>query len=101
MRRWTPKEIPNVVPVVIPPELIIEERTLTSDEVTNKSLTLKYTPIGSKVAMDLVGGVPQRSGFDFSVSGKVVSWNLYALETILTEAGKDTLRLMYLKEGSL
>jgi len=77
---------------------IVEEITLTSTDITNKKVTLTYTPVnGNYVTLDVYGGGAQDNGVDFSVdtATKEVSWSTLGLDGIL-EAG-DVLRITYSK----
>lgn len=64
--------------------------SLTPTDITNKQITLSSTPVNaSKTRLSIVGGVDQKYGSDFTVTGNTLSWNGLGLETIL-ETG-DTL----------
>jgi len=77
---------------------VVEEFTLTSTDITNKKVTLTYTPVnGNFVRLDVIGGGAQDNGVDFSVNAttKELSWSGLGLDGIL-EAG-DVLRVTYNK----
>jgi len=75
---------------------VVEEFTLTSTDITNKKVTLTYTPVNANyVRLDVIGGGAQDNGVDFSVNvtTKELSWSGLGLDGIL-EAG-DVLRVTY------
>lgn len=73
----------------------LEYRTLTSGEITAKSLILGALPIsGAKVMVDTVGGCSQVYNVDFTVIGMVLDWNGLGLDGLL--AAGDILRIHYL-----
>ena len=73
---------------------IVEYRTLTLLEATNKELTLSNVPTDSAlVQLDAISGGPQVLNYDYSVVGTILSWNGLALDGILGEGNK--LRISY------
>ncbi|MBI1936648.1 MAG: hypothetical protein HYS25_00845 [Ignavibacteriales bacterium] len=77
---------------------VVEEFTLTAQNITDKKVTMTYTPVNaSYVKLDVVGGCAQDNGADFSVNTatKEVSWSGLGLDVLL-EAG-DVLRISYSK----
>lgn len=71
---------------------------MTSTEIGAKQLTLSHTPKTSgSVFVDAIGGGPQQKNIDFIISGAVVSWSGYGLETVLGVG--DFLRITYEYEG--
>lgn len=61
-----------------------EQRTLTSDEITNKYLTLANTPVNADVVIvEVVKGSVAAKGIDYSVNGANISWDGLALESKL------------------
>ena len=76
--------------------LEIEERVLTALEATNRELTLANVPNPDKLILDIPNGTSQVKGFDFEIVGQVLTWDGYALETLL-EAG-DRFRILYVKQ---
>lgn len=79
---------------------VVEEITLTSTNITQKKVTLTYTPLNaSYVRLDIIGGCAQDNGIDFSVNPttKEVSWSGLGLDGIL-EIG-DVLRITYNKQA--
>lgn len=72
----------------------VEYRTITDLEFFTQSLFLQATPANTQqVALDILEGVPQLIGQDFTVVGTTVSWASGELSTLL-EAG-DVLRIVY------
>lgn len=73
---------------------IVEVIVLTAGEATAKAITLSNTPSDpNKVTLDLIGGTSQQFGLDFTVSGAILSWDGFALETVLTIG--DKLRVIF------
>lgn len=63
-----------------------------------KQLTLSNTPKTSgSVFIDVIGGGPLQQGVDFVVSGSVISWNGYGLDTTIGVG--DLLRVTCEYEG--
>lgn len=80
--------------VTIDNNYAVEIVTLTATEALNKQIQLQLPPTDvNKVTLDLIGGTSQVFGVDFNVSGDILSWNGFSLETVLT-AG-DKIRLIY------
>lgn len=75
--------------------IIVEEFVLTAQQALDKEVQLAEAPDPSKVILDLPNGTSQIFDFDFTVSGNILTWNGYALETLL-ETG-DKLRVLYSK----
>lgn len=72
----------------------VEYRELTVTEAAEKSLYLQATPANTQqVAFDVLGGVPQLNGVDFTIVGTKVDWSVSELGDLL-EAG-DVIRLLY------
>lgn len=72
----------------------VEYRELTVTEASEKSLYLQATPANTQqVAFDVLGGVPQLNGVDFTIVGTKVDWSVSELGDLL-EAG-DVIRLLY------
>jgi len=62
----------------------VETRVLTTQEITDKKLTLNTTPLTpSNILLTPEGGIPQRYGIDFTVSGNELSWNGLGLDGFL------------------
>jgi hypothetical protein len=77
---------------------VVEEFTLSSTDITNKKITLTYTPVNQNyVTLDVIGGGVQDNGIDYIVNTatKEVSWSGLGLDGIL-EAG-DVIRVTYSK----
>ena len=72
---------------------------LTTNDISSKSLELEFTPLTpSNVKIDIKnGGGPLFYDEDFTVMGKIVTWNGKDPETILTSG--DKLRIIYTHEG--
>ena len=72
----------------------IEYRTLTATEAAENKLYLATQPSNQdQVGLDVLDGVPQQIGLDFTVSGNVVDWSMGDLAGILEEG--EILRLIY------
>jgi hypothetical protein len=72
----------------------LEYRTLSSGEISAKSLTLNYAPaVANLTVVDLVGSTAQIFNVDFTIAGSSLTWNGLALDGILS-AG-DILRVQY------
>lgn len=75
-------------------DFFVEERVLNLSEATNQEITLEKSPKDPVlVLLDLPHGTTQRYDFDYSVSGQVLTWAGFALETLLEEG--DILRIVY------
>jgi hypothetical protein len=67
---------------------------IDATEAANKEIQLSQTPkINTQTVVHSINGPTQRYGADFIVTGDVLSWNGYGLETILEEG--DTLVIVY------
>lgn len=72
----------------------VEYRALTIQEAQEKSLFLQAEPANTQqVALDILEGVPQLNGFDFTVIGTKLDWSQGELSELL-EAG-DIVRIIY------
>lgn len=72
----------------------VEYRQLTNAEILAKELTLVALPITpGEVELDIVSGVDQNYGTDFTVLGQILSWNSLGLDGILEE--NDILVISY------
>lgn len=85
-------------PIPVPPQVVLDEFTLDSQNITDKYVVLSDQPLGS-TALNVVGGGAQNFGTDYTVSGFFLSWAGLALDGIL-EPG-DILRAMYTDQGSV
>lgn len=73
---------------------VVEYRTLSGSEITNKFLTLAQLPAtNTRTMIDVIGGTAQIYGPDFIVTGQVLDWNGLGLDGI-SLAG-DVWRIMY------
>ena len=73
---------------------IVERIDLTQEDIDNKYVTLKQTPlISSAVILDIEGGIPQINGIDYRVVGNIISWNEMGLDGFLEET--DVLIVQY------
>lgn len=73
----------------------VEPHTITLAESNAKEIQLLITPSKPlEVMVDVVGGSPQRSGVDFVVTGDILSWNGYGMETII--GTDDNIRVTYI-----
>jgi hypothetical protein len=71
-----------------------EYRTITVGEAAAMQLTLANTPNDpTKVMLDFIGGTSQEYGVDYSVTGNVLTWNGYALQSVLDTG--DRIRILY------
>lgn len=62
----------------------VERFTLSAAQVSSKSITLAETPEDSNsVVIDCPNGPIQRIDVDYIVTGSIISWDGYGLETIL------------------
>lgn len=72
----------------------VEYREITATEAANKALNLQATPANTQqVALDILEGVPQLIGLDFTVVGTTLDWSAGELSELL-EAG-DIVRILY------
>ena len=73
---------------------VVDVRTLTALEDTNRQMQLTFTPSDpTKVTLDLIGGTSQVRGLDFDIIGDVLTWNGFSLETVL--AAGDKIRIIF------
>lgn len=73
---------------------IIDYYTVSSGNVTSKSVTLSQTPVSAAaVGLDIVGGTTQYYGVDYEVTGTTLSWNGLGLDGLIEE--NDKLRAIY------
>ena len=71
--------------------------TLSNTEITNKKFTLDHAPLFSETIQFIPdGGITQRYGVDFTVTGNDVSWSGLELDGFL-ESG-DQVRVFYISE---
>ena len=72
----------------------IEYRELTATEASSNRLYLRNQPANTnQVGLDVLDGVPQQIGVDFTVNDNILSWDMGELKDLL-EPG-DILRIMY------
>lgn len=72
----------------------VEQRRITAAEANNKYLNLQATPSNTQqIALDTLGGVPQRYGVDFTVTGTKLDWGIGELAGILE--ANDYVRIIY------
>lgn len=75
---------------------VVYQYELQAADIIAKGITLIDTPSDNNlVTMNVVGGVPQENGVDFSVAGLNLTWSLLGYEA-LAEAG-DILIITYQK----
>jgi len=73
----------------------VENHVVTAGESAAKEITLTHVSTKpTEVTVDVPGGTPQTYGVDFIVSGDVLSWNGYGMETIIAE--NDRIRVNYI-----
>ena len=74
-------------------DLIREDRIITNQEALDQELTLSVTPLAtSEVDLIFTNGPAQANGFDYAVSGSVLSWSGLALELTITGGERIILR---------
>lgn len=62
----------------------VDTFTLSGTNITNKFVTLSATPTTtSDTVLNIIGGVVQDYGVDFTVSGTTLSWNGLWLDGVL------------------
>jgi len=71
----------------------IEYISLTEDHISAKRVELGSAPRKGQIALDVLGGIAQFPGIDFSVADKNIVWDSLCLDGLL-EAG-DVLRITY------
>lgn len=82
------------VTVIANGPLRVEHRVITEAEASDNALNLSLMPANSDyVAVDIVGGVPQLNGIDFSVSGSRIDWSIGDLNGLI--ANGDIIRITY------
>lgn len=86
---YAPLDANGKLPIANLPSLLTDSLhqqfyEITSTDVTNKYITLEYTPVDPlKVDVVIYGGIHQRSMVDFLVTGNVLSWDGLALESLI------------------
>lgn len=69
--------------------LTIDKFTLTGTDITNGFVTLTGTPVTpANTILEVIGGVVQDYGIDFTVSGNQLSWTGLGLDGVLTSGDK-------------
>lgn len=77
-----------------PPTFEIEYFILDATDISNKYVTLSYSPTSvSGVSLDVIAGCAQFYGDDYTVSGTQVGWDGLGLDGLLEVS--DELRIMY------
>ena len=67
--------------------------TVNAQSLSDKFVILSHTPaFPDKVELSVFGGIEQRPGVDFVVTGTALSWNALALELLLDEGTAFTVR---------
>lgn len=67
----------------------VNKFTLDSTDITNKFVTLSSSPSSpSNVILDIIGGIVQDYGVDFTISGSTLSWSSLGLDGILSVGDK-------------
>lgn len=73
---------------------IVEAIELTSQNIEEKSVTLRQTPLApSAVVVTVDGGISQINGIDYRVDGNIISWNELGLDGFLDNT--DVLIIQY------
>lgn len=68
---------------------IVNKFTLTPTDITNKFVTLTQAPaVPSQTSLDIIGGIEQDYGPDFTVSGTTLSWSGLFLDGVLSSGDK-------------
>lgn len=71
-----------------------EVYTLTSEDITNKYITLAVAPTHPELSrLSVIGGCEQAYGTDFVVSGSVLSWDSLPLQSLLQAGDKLIINL--------
>lgn len=69
--------------------------TLNSTDITNKYVDLGVTPtVPGLTRLQIINGVEQLYGVDFSVSGSLLTWNGFALDGTLESGDKLIVNLI-------
>lgn len=64
----------------------VEQFTLTATNITNKNVQLTISPeVPSAVLLFPEGGIVQRYGVDYTISGDILSWDGLGLDNFLEE----------------
>lgn len=72
-------------------ELKVHRITVTQADIDAQGITLPEVPVDpSKVLVSPFGGIEQKAGTDFTVTGDFLSWSAMALE-LLVEPGSELL----------
>lgn len=64
-------------------DIFMGDITITPEMITDKQLTLPFTPVPETVQLDVYGGIRQRRNVDFIVTGNTIAWDTLALELLL------------------
>lgn len=71
----------------------VEVITLTAQDIINKFIILSATPLSpTDTIVTPEGGIQQRFGIDFTVTGNVLSWSGYGLEGFLEQGEVITIQ---------
>ena len=66
--------------------------TLTNDHITNKRIILSVAPVSVNLTEFLPdGGILQRFGIDYTISGNILSWDALGLDGFLIEGDRITI----------
>ena len=69
--------------------IVIDNFTLTTGNISTKSVTLSATPVApEKTILNVIGGPVQEYGVDYTISGNILSWSALGLESLLTDGDK-------------
>ena len=67
----------------------VEPHIISAGEALAKAITLLHPPAKPlETVVDVVGGTSQVYGLDFIVTGNVLSWNGYGMETIISSGNR-------------
>lgn len=78
----------------VPDAYIVENRTLSALEASNKKLTLvNAPPIPAKTTLDIINGTPQFYASDFTVIANELTWDGLGLDLTLDQG--DKVRIIY------
>lgn len=81
--------------IVSTSDLIIQNFIATPSVLMDKLVQLEYAPRDPlEVGLHVFGGIEQKSGVDFAVTGNILSWNGLALELLLEPDAPFTIQYL-------
>ena len=73
----------------------VEPHTVDNSEYIAKEITMLHSPTKpEEVIVDIPTGTSQVYGIDFTVTGNILSWDGFGMETIIDE--NDRIRITYI-----